>query len=45
MMMVVMTAFTLGALLYSLLNLGKCLLRSGEIAGLQILAQRLEILR
>jgi hypothetical protein len=35
----------LGSLLRCLLNLGKRLLRPGEIAGLQVLAERLEILR
>jgi hypothetical protein len=33
------------AALSPLLNLGKCLLRAGEIAGLKVLAQRLKFLR
>jgi len=42
---VMAAADALRALLRSLLNLRKRLLRSGEISRLQILAQRLEILR
>ena len=44
MVMVVMRSAAT-ALLLILLNLSKCLLRPGEIPGLQILAQRLEFLR